>query len=182
MTMLMKTPKMSKTEHPLLCCGIFGGTSVKKNNNNQLTFILQNTNSLKSVYAKDWTWAFVLEQSGEFKSLTTKGLAPKFSARLKHRLSHCFPYWTEHWRRVFCLFCPRVYPEVISMPGLTRTKRQKTFGETGKKTKPSPDGCSPPKGSQASEACAAAVDAGLPLLLGRRPDFLGHRVRSCSST
>ena len=53
MTMLMKTPKMSKTEHPLLCCGIFGGTSVKKNNNNQLTFILQNTNSLKSVYAKD---------------------------------------------------------------------------------------------------------------------------------
>lgn len=72
------------------------------------------------------------------------------------------------------------------MPGLTRTKRHKTVGETGgekkKKTKPSPGGCSPPKGSQASEACAAAVDAGLPPLLERQPAFLGHRVRSCGST
>lgn len=60
------------------------------------------------------------------------------------------------------------------MRGSTRTKRNKTVGETGKKPKLSPDDCSPPKVSQASEACTAAVTAQPPTVPGEVTAFLGH--------
>lgn len=59
------------------------------------------------------------------------------------------------------------------MPGLTRTKKHKTVGETGKKPKPSANGCSPPKVSQASEACTAAVDAWPPTAPGEASGLPG---------
>lgn len=71
------------------------------------------------------------------------------------------------------MFCPGLSPEVSSVLGLNRTKRHKTVGETGKKPKPSPDGGSPPKVSQASEACTAAVDAWPPTTNGEATGLPG---------
>lgn len=59
------------------------------------------------------------------------------------------------------------------MPAWTRTQRHKAVGETGKKTKASPDGCSPPEVPQASEACAAAGDARPPAVPGEVPRLPG---------
>lgn len=134
--MLIKTPDCPKLTIPFSLMAFFMGNSVLKNSNNQP--VLQNINFLKSVQAKAET-RLCIEHSREFRSLTNKGRVSKFSGTLKHCKSLSS---TLNWKlkrrspgksRVFCSFLPGVYWEVISTPGLSRTERHKTVGETGKK-------------------------------------------------